>query len=153
MAEQHDRVAALASTSRSKRYKHHKQVASTTAAAPSAELAKAANLAVGIADAKSIDQACQCSFWSPGGKCGGVQGGFLTTFHLSDRLRLCAISRSISRSMRASSHSISISRSGVMGIAGSLVMEGRATALARAIGSRNCPEGQRQGGILMRQLL
>ena len=36
---------------------------------------------------------------------------------------------------------------GVMGIAGSLGMEGRAMALARAIGSRNCPEGQRQRRI------
>jgi hypothetical protein len=42
----------------------------------------------------------QCSFWSPGSTRGGVQGGFLTTFHLSDRLRLCAISRQISRPTR-----------------------------------------------------
>ena len=64
------------------------------------------------------------------GRSGGG-GGLLTTRHLSDFLRLCSISRSISRSMRASSASISISRWSVRGIARSLAVRGGMRFLAR----------------------
>jgi hypothetical protein len=55
---------------------------------------------------------------------------------------LRSTSRSISASILASSSSISISRLGVMGIAGSLAVRGGRIELCPLIGSRNCPKGQ-----------